>query len=65
MLGTDPSWAENRTPYGPLFLWLSRGVVAVTGAQPDISVLLFRAAGLHRRGTVRDLCTQDWRSFTA
>ncbi|WP_044572386.1 polyprenol phosphomannose-dependent alpha 1,6 mannosyltransferase MptB [Arthrobacter alpinus] len=43
MLGTDPSWAENRTPYGPLFLWLSRGVVALTGAQPDISVLLFRA----------------------
>lgn len=42
MQGTDPSWAENRTPYGPLFLWLSRGVVALTGAQPDISVLLFR-----------------------
>lgn len=42
MLGTDPSWAENRTPYGPLFLWLGRGVVAITGAQPDISVLLFR-----------------------
>ena len=43
MLGTDPSWAENRTPYGPLFLWLSRGVVAITGGQPDLSVLLFRA----------------------
>ncbi len=42
MLGADPSWAENRTPYGPLFLWLARGVVAVTGAQPDFSVLLFR-----------------------
>lgn len=42
MLGTDPSWAENRTPYGPLFLWLSRGVVAITGAQPELSVLLFR-----------------------
>lgn len=42
MLGTDPSWAENRTPYGPLFLWLARGVVALTGAQPDFSVLLFR-----------------------
>ncbi|MFQ4149609.1 polyprenol phosphomannose-dependent alpha 1,6 mannosyltransferase MptB [Arthrobacter sp. LAPM80] len=44
MLGTDPSWAENRTPYGPLFLWLSRGVVALTGGQPDLSVLLFRAS---------------------
>lgn len=42
MLGTDPSWAQNRTPYGPLFLWLSQGVVAITGAQPDFSVLLFR-----------------------
>lgn len=42
MLGADPSWAENRTPYGPVFLWLSRGVVALTGVQPDLSVLLFR-----------------------
>ncbi|MDJ0316125.1 polyprenol phosphomannose-dependent alpha 1,6 mannosyltransferase MptB [Arthrobacter antibioticus] len=42
MLGTDPSWAENRTPYGPVILWLSRGVVALTGGQPDFSVLLFR-----------------------
>lgn len=42
MLGTDPSWAENRTPYGPLFLWLARGVVALTGGQPDFSALLFR-----------------------
>ncbi|MCQ9165312.1 polyprenol phosphomannose-dependent alpha 1,6 mannosyltransferase MptB [Arthrobacter sp. STN4] len=42
MLGADPSWAENRTPYGPLFLWLAQGVVALTGAQPDLSVLLFR-----------------------
>ncbi len=43
MLGTDPSWAENRTPYGPVFLWLARGVVGITGAQPDASVLFFRA----------------------
>ena len=42
MLGADPSWAENRTPYGPLFLWLAQGVVVITGAQPDLSVLLFR-----------------------
>ena len=41
-LGADPAWAENRTPYGPYFLWLARGVVGLTGAQPDISVLLFR-----------------------
>ncbi|MFE7630687.1 polyprenol phosphomannose-dependent alpha 1,6 mannosyltransferase MptB [Kocuria sp. NPDC057446] len=42
MLGTDPAWAEARTPYGPYFLWLARAVVALTGAQPDLSVLYFR-----------------------
>lgn len=41
-LGADPAWAENRTPYGPYFLWLARAVVSITGAQPDSSVLLFR-----------------------
>lgn len=41
-LGADPAWAEARTPYGPYFLWLARGVVGLTGAQPDVSVLLFR-----------------------
>lgn len=41
-LGADPAWAENRTPYGPYFLWLARAVVGLTGAQPDASVLLFR-----------------------
>ncbi|MDJ0319802.1 polyprenol phosphomannose-dependent alpha 1,6 mannosyltransferase MptB [Pseudarthrobacter sp. PS3-L1] len=41
-LGADPAWAENKTPYGPYFLWLARGVVSITGAQPDWSVLLFR-----------------------
>ncbi|WP_406635000.1 polyprenol phosphomannose-dependent alpha 1,6 mannosyltransferase MptB [Pseudarthrobacter quantipunctorum] len=41
-LGADPAWAENRTPYGPYFLWLARAVVGLTGAQPDVSVLLFR-----------------------
>ncbi|TLM70697.1 polyprenol phosphomannose-dependent alpha 1,6 mannosyltransferase MptB [Pseudarthrobacter sp. NamB4] len=41
-LGADPAWAEARTPYGPYFLWLARGVVGLTGAQPDAAVLLFR-----------------------
>lgn len=48
-LGADPAWAEARTPYGPFFLWMANGVVAITGAQPDVSVLLFRllaAAGV-------------------
>lgn len=42
MLGADPVWAEARTPYGPYFLWLARAIVGLTGAQPDLSVLLFR-----------------------
>jgi hypothetical protein len=33
-LGADPAWAENRTPYGPYFLWLAHAVVGLTGAQP-------------------------------
>ncbi|NUP73543.1 MAG: polyprenol phosphomannose-dependent alpha 1,6 mannosyltransferase MptB [Sinomonas sp.] len=41
-LGTDPSWATTRTPYGPYFLWIERWVVQLTGGQPDASVLLFR-----------------------
>ncbi|WP_298587082.1 polyprenol phosphomannose-dependent alpha 1,6 mannosyltransferase MptB [uncultured Kocuria sp.] len=42
MLGTDPAWAEARTPYGPYFLWLARAVVGLADAHPDLSVLLFR-----------------------
>ncbi|MCZ2403801.1 polyprenol phosphomannose-dependent alpha 1,6 mannosyltransferase MptB [Paenarthrobacter sp. Z7-10] len=41
-LGADPAWAEAKTPYGPYFLWLERGVVQITDAQPDFSVFLFR-----------------------
>ena len=43
MLGADPEWAEARTPYGPYFLWIAAGVVRLTNAQPDASVMLFRA----------------------
>ncbi|WP_369044692.1 polyprenol phosphomannose-dependent alpha 1,6 mannosyltransferase MptB [Sinomonas sp. P10A9] len=45
-LGTDPSWASTRTPYGPYFLWLERWVVQITGGQPDSSVLMFRMIAL-------------------
>ncbi|WP_348535955.1 polyprenol phosphomannose-dependent alpha 1,6 mannosyltransferase MptB [Kocuria sp. JC486] len=41
-LGADQLWSESPPPYGPLFLWMEQGVVAITGAQPDESVLLFR-----------------------
>ena len=42
-LGADQLWAESPPPYGPVFLWLEQLVVLVTGADPDASVLLFRA----------------------
>lgn len=42
-LGADQLWSESPPPYGPLFLWMEQGVVSITDAQPDQSVLLFRA----------------------
>ncbi|HKU32130.1 MAG TPA: polyprenol phosphomannose-dependent alpha 1,6 mannosyltransferase MptB [Arthrobacter sp.] len=45
-LGADPAWAEAKTPYGPYFLWIAKWVVGITGAQPDLSVLLFRLVAL-------------------
>ena len=48
-LGTDIVWAEDATPYGPLFLWLEAAVMRVSADQPDLAVFLFRlicAAGV-------------------
>lgn len=42
-LGADQLWSESPPPYGPLFLWMEQGVVAMTDAHPDQSALLFRA----------------------
>ena len=42
-LGTDATWAESETPYGPIFLWIEQAVVAFSGADnPDLAILLFR-----------------------
>lgn len=43
-LGTDIVWAEDATPYGPMFLWLEAAVMRVSADQPDLAVLLFRLA---------------------
>lgn len=43
-LGTDVIWAEDKTPYGPLFLWLEAAVMRVAGESPDAAILLFRLA---------------------
>lgn len=43
-LGTDIIWAEDETPYGPLFLWLEAAVMWFSGDNPDLAIFLFRAA---------------------
>lgn len=40
--GVDPQWAQTPTPYGPLWLSLSRGVVALVGPNVYLGVLAFR-----------------------
>jgi alpha-1,6-mannosyltransferase len=40
--GVDPMWSQAPTPYGPLFLALSRGVAALVGENPYASVIVFR-----------------------
>ena len=45
----DPFWRHTTAPYGPLFLWIVSGIVALTGAHLIGGVLLIRvldAAGL-------------------
>ncbi len=46
-LGTDTMWAEDATPYGPMFLWIEAAVVRITGVdQPDMAIFLFRLVSL-------------------
>jgi hypothetical protein len=39
--GVDPMWGDTPTPYGPLFLALSRGVAALS-TNPYLAVIAFR-----------------------
>lgn len=41
-LGTDITWAEDETPYGPLFLWAEAAVMRAAGEDVDLAILLFR-----------------------
>ncbi len=41
-LGTDQVWAEDPTPYGPLFLWIAAGVMDLSGDSAELAILLFR-----------------------
>lgn len=42
----SPDWRSTVTPYGPLHLLLMRGVVALSGGDPTVGVLLLRVAVL-------------------
>jgi hypothetical protein len=44
--GVDPMWSATPTPYGPLFLALSRGVAALVGDNPYFAVVAFRLIAL-------------------
>lgn len=41
-LGADITWAEDETPYGPLYLNVEYWVNQLVGSSPDASVLLYR-----------------------
>ncbi|WP_120004857.1 polyprenol phosphomannose-dependent alpha 1,6 mannosyltransferase MptB [Nesterenkonia muleiensis] len=41
-LGTDIIWAEDATPYGPLFLWIAAAVMRISGDSAELAILLFR-----------------------
>ncbi len=42
----SPDWRSTVTPYGPLHLLLMRGIVAVSGGDPTVGVLVLRLAVL-------------------
>lgn len=42
----SPDWRSTVTPYGPLHLMLMRGVVALSGGDPTVGVLVLRVAVL-------------------
>lgn len=46
-LGTDTTWADSATAYGPLFYWIEAGVVALVGpTNTEAAIVLFRAVSL-------------------
>ncbi|WP_051389032.1 polyprenol phosphomannose-dependent alpha 1,6 mannosyltransferase MptB [Arthrobacter sp. 35W] len=45
-LGPDTLWTEAPTPYGPLWLWIEQGAVAISGGVPELALIPFRIAAL-------------------
>jgi Glycosyltransferase family 87 len=42
----DPFWRHTTAPYGPLFLWIISGIVAIAGSHLILGVLLIRVIDL-------------------
>ena len=42
LAAVDPFWRHTTAPYGPLFLWIVSGIVALTGSHLVAGVLLLR-----------------------
>ncbi|RFA18023.1 hypothetical protein B7R25_15345 [Subtercola boreus] len=45
-IGVDPMWANAKTPYGPIYLWLEQLTVMASGDSPIIAVGLFRLVAI-------------------
>ncbi len=42
LAAVDPFWRHTTAPYGPLFLWIVSGIVAIAGSHLILGVLLLR-----------------------
>ncbi|UFS58222.1 polyprenol phosphomannose-dependent alpha 1,6 mannosyltransferase MptB [Subtercola endophyticus] len=41
-IGVDPMWANAKTPYGPLFLWIEQMIMGAVNTSPITAIALFR-----------------------
>ncbi|ALE06362.1 hypothetical protein AL755_14295 [Arthrobacter sp. ERGS1:01] len=46
LLGPDGLWTEAPTPYGPIWLWIEQGAVALAHGSPELTLIPFRLASL-------------------
>ncbi|MGA7205253.1 MAG: polyprenol phosphomannose-dependent alpha 1,6 mannosyltransferase MptB [Specibacter sp.] len=46
LLGPDGLWTEAPTPYGPIWLWIEQGAVAMAQGSPELALIPFRLASL-------------------
>ena len=49
----DPFWRHTTAPYGPLFLWIVSGIVAIAGSHLILGVLLIRVLDAGRARAAR------------